>query len=741
MRTDAKSYRLFFKRKNRGYIISGIGAFIVTVLLITLLALPLFDNRERLSGQSFIADTINKKDVGTDYNDTPAYYYFNAPVNSWGIGDTKIINDELFWDIFDNESNVYWQLFAWHPVQEIWVSKWQGTNLNEWLNISTIRNETTNLNQKVTLNITNNHPTQDLYFRLEHGYNISLKSSLNKSSNYEYFLVFPANETEDYEVFFNWSDIKPLVQNGTVIAKTGIKNINGTDYFGFRITQNMSRNPLKSGSYFEIDPNFGNDNSTVAGVNIDAGNKFVCTKGRPDTSGTLDNITVYFQGVGSGDVAKMYIYDRWDLVYESYELREANGILTAGWCTHEVNSGTPINIVADEFYYVGAMSTVANQCQVRVATGVAEWSEGGGYRRYDHTYGREDNPLTMPFDANSSTASSCAYASYTESGGPSEQWNIFDFTLNGTAYNSTIVHIFDTTLNGTAYNVSRWANFDNTLNGKAYNLTRWNDIDNSLNGSAFNLTRVHINDNSLNGSAYNLTRIHYFDNSLNGTAFNQSRFAIFDNTLNGTAYNNTIVHIEDNSLNGSAYNESVIGWKEFDTSLNGTAFNLSRYVILDNTLNGTAYNQSTIWSDNTLNGTAYNQTPPPTITISFEYPENRSFINGFQPTLHFQLNHTEGLAMNYSVYNGTTLLYSGISVGNGTYSGNAFTATNYSMYNWSVVVEDASNNTLSESYLFNISNIASVAQLPPVKRSLIFLAILGAIIAVFVALDKRRDYE
>jgi len=227
--------------------------------------------------------------------DYEAYFYehFVPPAGSFGMDETtfKTVNWSYFWSIFRDHSD--WQLEAWHPVNEEWVDNWQGENLNNWLNISRIRSDD-NGSEKITLNVTNMHPTQPLHFRFSFGIDLRVKQYINKTSNYEYVLTYPANDTEDYVVYFNFSDVKPLIQNGVVLAKQGIKNIGGDDIYWFRITQNMSRNALQAGHSFEIDPTFGYS---------DEGSQTTCTGGgnanllghyanTGSAGGTAQNITV-----------------------------------------------------------------------------------------------------------------------------------------------------------------------------------------------------------------------------------------------------------------------------------------------------------------------------------------------------------------------------------------------------------------------------------------------------------------
>jgi len=192
--------------KKTKYVIYGLTIFGMSAVVGSLLVLPLFDHR---SGMDILGDMLSSKPtddvlvVGDETNNSPAYHYWYAPENSFGISEMKTPNYDHFWNnVFIPHSA--WQLEAWHPVNQEWVSEWQGTNLNEWLNISRIRSDD-NGSEKITLNVTNNHPTQDLFFRFTFGIDLRVKEYVNKSSNYEYELVYPANLTENYTVFFNLS--------------------------------------------------------------------------------------------------------------------------------------------------------------------------------------------------------------------------------------------------------------------------------------------------------------------------------------------------------------------------------------------------------------------------------------------------------------------------------------------------------------------------------------------------------
>jgi len=171
----------------------------------------------------------------------------------------------FFWEKFRQHSA--WQLEAWHPVQEQWVSEFQGENLNSWLTIDKTRSSD-NSSEKINLTVTNNAP-QATRFRFKFGIDARVKDFVNKTSNFEYVLTYPANSTEDYKVFFNWSDIKPLLENDIVDVKHGIVERQGRDVFYFIIESNVN---LGSGNSYTIDPTFGNTDesrNTVSDINDD----------------------------------------------------------------------------------------------------------------------------------------------------------------------------------------------------------------------------------------------------------------------------------------------------------------------------------------------------------------------------------------------------------------------------------------------------------------------------------------
>ena len=104
----------------------------------------------------------------------------------------------------------------------------------------------------------------------------------------------------------------------------------------------------------------------------------------------------------------------------------------------------------------------------------------------------------------------------------------------------------------------------------------------------------------------------------------------------------------------------------------------------------------------TANFSFGNTSSATTITISNPYPSNSSTEIALQPNMRVTISHTNGKTMNITWYddNGSVLLGTTSSIGNGTYSFNHFNATEYyDLYYWKVSVE-AAGTTAQETYHF-----------------------------------------
>ena len=120
------------------------------------------------------------------------------------------------------KDNMHWRLQT-SPNNDTWY------DANELLKIGLDWNEN-DCSYKVTLTLNTTNAPQALFYRFDLACNKSLKQFF-EIDGYEWTLRIPANNTKDYVLRFNWSDLKPLIQNGKIWFDRGVKK----NFFWFRI--------------------------------------------------------------------------------------------------------------------------------------------------------------------------------------------------------------------------------------------------------------------------------------------------------------------------------------------------------------------------------------------------------------------------------------------------------------------------------------------------------------------------
>lgn len=386
------------KRKNRKALYMALGSCIVASILGMLIVINLYDDRTTFENrQSLLDDNIDINPVADapGNNTTAAYHYWYAPENSFGIAETKTLNWSYWKPWLKN--NFYWNLTA-SPNLVDWY------DANELLTIN-LDWDKTNASAKVTIILNTTGAPTDLYYRFELGCNFSLKSYINKSENHEYILTLQANATEDYQIYFNFSDVLPLIQQGKITIKHGVKNVSGQEYIGFRA---QTVNKIAPNKYFEIDPWFGFQGSG-ASTEMEP-NEYFCTKGTPTTGGTVDNITAYLpSGWTSGEKIKGVLYDSsLNVVTNGVTDERENG---GGGNQVFVFSAPKPSITADTLYYLGIFTDGTFLAQY--STDDESGGSGGYYREHDMTYPNPDSPMNG-WDSSSTSFSFVMWASYTE---------------------------------------------------------------------------------------------------------------------------------------------------------------------------------------------------------------------------------------------------------------------------------------------------------------------------------------
>ena len=342
--------------------------------------------------------------------------HFIPPSNSFGIGETNFtyVNWSFFWQKF--RSNSRWNMEGWHPIQEEWVSDYQGTDLDDWLNISRIRSDD-NSSEKITLNFTSPYTTK---YRFTFGIDARVLSFVNKTDRLEYVLTYPINNSDyNYTVYFNWSDLIPMLDNGTISVNHGIKNINGRDVFWFRIITNVDLQQDKS---YELDPTFGETGDRVVDKLIfrDWSNQIFLRADyfTADENGEVQNITCLLNWRDAAHDYQCAIYEYVDY-NSSYagsqlgitEIKEVASGLSLISVTFDLVS--PVSIVSGTNYYLCVRGADANPdndvCEIACASYTGGHVAGG--------YGLSgeipvfDDPLTTE-ETFTEVYPTCIYATY-----------------------------------------------------------------------------------------------------------------------------------------------------------------------------------------------------------------------------------------------------------------------------------------------------------------------------------------
>ena len=139
------------------------------------------------------------------------------------------------------KDNIKWRLKA-SPDNNTWY------DADELLDIDLDWNDT-GFYYKITLTLDTHEAPQSLYYRFDLALNKSLKDYV-EVDGYEWRFKVPANNTRDYSILINWSDIKPLISNNKVWFDRGVKN----NFFWFRI-QTVNKIPVDT--IFIVDPAIG----------------------------------------------------------------------------------------------------------------------------------------------------------------------------------------------------------------------------------------------------------------------------------------------------------------------------------------------------------------------------------------------------------------------------------------------------------------------------------------------------
>jgi len=310
-----------------------------------------------------------------------AYEYFTAPANSFGIKEAKFIKWPYFWNLLHN--NAVWQMEGWNPVTEEWQDNYEGTNLNNWLDIDLAPNEDGS-QEKITLSFTSPYTTK---YRFGFAFNLRVKQYIDNSGNHQYTLTIPTSddeEDEEYEIIFDWSDVVPLIQTGTITVTHGIKEVGGKNYFWVKLTGTSN---LAEGNTFVIDPWFGSqaEGGTIASIEDTLYSSYVQMAA---VDSIANSITVRIATGTYAKGVKCAIYD--SSLNKIAETESISALRDIDWYTFEFD--IPPELTASAWYYIcvlGDGGSGNNYGYYATSGGWGVWSESESYPTIPATLGKD----------------------------------------------------------------------------------------------------------------------------------------------------------------------------------------------------------------------------------------------------------------------------------------------------------------------------------------------------------------
>ncbi|NIQ88017.1 MAG: hypothetical protein GWN93_02585, partial [Deltaproteobacteria bacterium] len=266
---------------------------------------------------------------------TEAYHYWYAPENSFGIQDMRTVNWSFFKEKFTKHT--YWRLqykrYEWND--------W--TNGNQYLTV----NRTWNESGFWKINLTFTAPVDVYEARFIFACNLSVLQYVEKD-DYEVWLNYSFNATENISIMFNWSD---LTQYQNLYYQKGVQN--GKFYFLF------GKQNIHAGEYV-FDPNFGYEgegSDTCTGIEDRiSGSPYTISE-----DGTAENISVYLMlndwaDIEGGETVKCMLYNNATNALvgetETMELSMANGPPNYAWYTFWFTNGSEPSLSSGTSYMI-----------------------------------------------------------------------------------------------------------------------------------------------------------------------------------------------------------------------------------------------------------------------------------------------------------------------------------------------------------------------------------------------------
>lgn len=345
--------------------------------------------------------TISIADEPPELLDIPEPYLYEkfiVPSNSFGTGNTTFkevnitfyrnwLNTTIIWSLQKSIDNIHWL-----DCSKLLTIKrdWYPINLSEKHTLSWVSDETA---------------YYQLLLKTDDVKSYQDKSIDAKQAEDKMLLSFSITETEDYNIYYDWSDYKSSAEFSKTSMVKDVRSVNKKQTFNWMVYTNVK---MAKGEKMVIDPSFGDTDLTATEGTVTIEN---CMRGgyyqMGAEGGTADNITFKINKNQVNPAKLKYaLYDSsYDLIANG-QTEEAT-MSTTGIQTVTIDFvGTKPTLNANEWYVI----SVWGETVFGVFYTYRELSTGDDMKYYALTYA-SDFPGHASFATESNSLVPC-YCSY-----------------------------------------------------------------------------------------------------------------------------------------------------------------------------------------------------------------------------------------------------------------------------------------------------------------------------------------
>jgi len=281
------------------------------------------------------------------------YTDFIPPKDSFGMGETIFkdvnisfyrswLNTTVVWSLQKSVDNVHWV-----DCTKLLVVKkdWNAINLSEKHTLSWVSDE--NAYYQLLLRTDNVKSYQD-------------KSISAKDIEDKILLNFSITESEDYNIYYDWSDYKNSPEAGKTVMVKDVTSVSNKQTFNWRVYTSVR---MAKGEKMLIDPTFGYSSGSHGLYIYYKGDEYwYMDSYAPSSSGTADNITIYTDSGWDVDITiqcALYEYVDDETMGNLIATTESRSGLSAD-TAYDFDFSEPKPSVTEGTDYYMAVGTVSN---------------------------------------------------------------------------------------------------------------------------------------------------------------------------------------------------------------------------------------------------------------------------------------------------------------------------------------------------------------------------------------------